>query len=198
MKYVYVSANCSIFTGKTVEDFKNKGMDLLLEIMHKADFKALSYDLFPAMQEKYLELSLEDRKNTVFELYYRLIHAGTGMETPVVEYSSYARYDDEGSPTFSTGVIYESPLAMDGVRGIVRHIDSDAQTTLFDRCDFHALDVLTKTEKAIVQSFIKNQSRDCIAADLNISIHTVRTHFKNIYKKLDINKEADLLGVVKI
>jgi DNA-binding NarL/FixJ family response regulator len=51
---------------------------------------------------------------------------------------------------------------------------------------------LTAREKEILQLLIKGHSIKIIAAELNISFDTARTHLKNIYPKLHVNcgKEA--------
>jgi DNA-binding NarL/FixJ family response regulator len=51
---------------------------------------------------------------------------------------------------------------------------------------------ITPREKEILQLLIKGYSIKSIAAELNISFDTARTHLKNIYPKLHVNcgKEA--------
>ncbi|BAO56409.1 helix-turn-helix transcriptional regulator [Nonlabens marinus] len=194
LKYVHVGVNCHQFTGKQVKDFKQSGVDILPKIMIEEDFKALSLHVFPQMQECYQGLGIQERKEAIFEIYYKLKHSGTGKITSVVEYSSYARYNEKGEPTVSTGIVYASPLAIDGVRGIVRCAKSQVQETIFDQTYLHRLETLTDTENKITSLFSKGHSRQEIADTLNISIHTVKTHFRNIYKKLEINKESELMN----
>jgi hypothetical protein len=98
-------------------DFYGKGLQVLSEIILSKDFNALSKDLFPAMNAIVQELSLKEKRAVVFELYYLMQNNRTGKITPVVEYSSYADFDDQGRPYISTGICYESVLDFNGVRG---------------------------------------------------------------------------------
>jgi DNA-binding NarL/FixJ family response regulator len=53
--------------------------------------------------------------------------------------------------------------------------------------------VLTERQKEIVTGIVAGKSYKMIATDLFISIDTVRTHIKNIYKALEINSKAELI-----
>ncbi|PKG43297.1 response regulator [Psychroflexus sp. MES1-P1E] len=53
--------------------------------------------------------------------------------------------------------------------------------------------VLTERQKEIVTGIVAGKSYKMIANDLFISIDTVRTHIKNIYKTLEINSKAELI-----
>lgn len=193
MVYAYVSPNSEVFTGKSTSDFYRKGMDILLNIMVAEDLEVLSKLLFPKMQSAYQSLDTVKREKAVFEIYYRFKHAVTEKITSVVEYSSYARFNPDGEPVLSTGVIYESPVRLPGVRGIVRTSSKNGLESVFDEIHLHHLEELTKTERKITELFLQRNDRTQIAFKLNISAHTVKTHFKNIYKKLGLKKEADLI-----
>jgi len=54
------------------------------------------------------------------------------------------------------------------------------------------LDVLTNREKEIAILLIKNLTRNEICDTLNISINTLKTHIRHIYKKLDVTSKANL------
>ncbi|MGB5983407.1 MAG: response regulator transcription factor [Nonlabens sp.] len=53
--------------------------------------------------------------------------------------------------------------------------------------------VLTKRQKDIVDGIVAGKSYKMIADDLYISLDTVRSHIKNIYKTLEINSKAELI-----
>ncbi|MEM7568129.1 MAG: response regulator transcription factor, partial [Pseudomonadota bacterium] len=52
--------------------------------------------------------------------------------------------------------------------------------------------VLTERERNIVDHLALGESRTAIADTLGISAHTVATHVKSIYRKLDIGSRAEL------
>ena len=53
--------------------------------------------------------------------------------------------------------------------------------------------LLTPRQKEIVAEIVDGKSYKMIANDLFVSIDTVRTHIKNIYKALEINSKAELI-----
>jgi len=53
---------------------------------------------------------------------------------------------------------------------------------------------LTNREKEILAKLSKGNSYKVIAADLNISIDTVRTHIKNIYEKLKVHTQVEAVN----
>ena len=52
---------------------------------------------------------------------------------------------------------------------------------------------LTEKEKEIVQALVDGLSYKMIAGSANISIETVRSHIKNIYKKLHVHCKAEVI-----
>ena len=57
----------------------------------------------------------------------------------------------------------------------------------------HVKSPLTQKEKEIVQGLVDGLSYKMIADTASISIETVRTHIKNIYKKLHVHCKADVI-----
>jgi DNA-binding NarL/FixJ family response regulator len=53
--------------------------------------------------------------------------------------------------------------------------------------------LLTTRQKDIVAGIVDGKSYKMIAADLFVSLDTVRSHIKNIYKTLEINSKAELI-----
>ena len=54
---------------------------------------------------------------------------------------------------------------------------------------------LTKREMEILEYLVQDELEPAIADDLHISPHTVRTHIKNIYKKLHVHSRASAVRV---
>lgn len=63
----------------------------------------------------------------------------------------------------------------------------------FQNSDFHQLNCLSEREKSIIQLIADGLMEDKIAEVLFISKHTVHTHKKNIFKKLQLHTNADLV-----
>ena len=55
------------------------------------------------------------------------------------------------------------------------------------------LEILTERERDVLTQFASGKMAKEISSDLNVSIHTVYTHRKNIMKKLGINSPVELV-----
>ncbi len=55
-------------------------------------------------------------------------------------------------------------------------------------------EILTSKEKEIVATLTEGLSYKLIADKLSISMDTVRFHIKNIYRKLNVNSKAEVIG----
>ena len=192
MHYEYINNACLSFTGLHPQDFYKLGMNVLSKIIIREDLKLLSESIFPKMNNFTKKLSSEEKSKIVFEVYYKMKNVNTGEKIQIVEFSSYCKYDNNGNPILSSGVCCESSKVIKGVRGIVRIREADNQRVLFDESLSNLTNQLTKTENGISKLLIKGFSRKEISIHNSISIHTVNTHIKNIYKKLGINKVSEL------
>ena len=59
---------------------------------------------------------------------------------------------------------------------------------------FSSIIKLTMREKEIVQLIVKGQTTSQIAAELFLSVNTVETHRRNIYRKLDVKNLPELVN----
>ena len=59
------------------------------------------------------------------------------------------------------------------------------------------IDALTKRETEILAELAKGGRIPSIARDLFISLHTVRNHLRNIFSKLGVHSQAELIEYVK-
>lgn len=57
-----------------------------------------------------------------------------------------------------------------------------------------SLSTLTPRENEILKALVKGYSYKQVAADLNISLGTVRTHIEHIYGKLGVNSKAEAVA----
>ncbi|MBZ4192469.1 helix-turn-helix transcriptional regulator [Niabella beijingensis] len=67
------------------------------------------------------------------------------------------------------------------------------QAALHPRSNGHTAPLLTKKEKEILVLLYKGLTDKEIAGSIHLSHHTVRTHHKNILRKLDCRKTAELI-----
>ena len=55
-------------------------------------------------------------------------------------------------------------------------------------------DALTDREREVVQLILRGHSSESIGFNLGISLGTVKTHRKNVYAKLAISSQSELLS----
>jgi DNA-binding NarL/FixJ family response regulator len=56
-------------------------------------------------------------------------------------------------------------------------------------------ELLSSREQEVVELILKGRSYKMVADDLGISINTVRTYIKSIYKKLNVNSNVELANI---
>jgi DNA-binding NarL/FixJ family response regulator len=79
-----------------------------------------------------------------------------------------------------------SQMSVQIARKVVEHF---RKKTTFDS------ELLSSREQAVVELILKGRSYKMVADDLNISINTVRTYIKSIYKKLKVNSNVELANI---
>ena len=61
----------------------------------------------------------------------------------------------------------------------------------------YQVDCLTPREREVIQLLCLGKSKKHISEELNISYHTVHTHVKNIYSKLEVHKVSKLYMIAE-
>ena len=93
-------------------------------------------------------------------------------------------------------LIDQSPEAresLDEIKRINQHLNQDKNQRIEN---FLGKGGLTKRECEIAIKLPQEYDLEKIAEKLTISIHTLRTHLKKIYKKLKINSRKDLINIL--
>jgi DNA-binding NarL/FixJ family response regulator len=100
-----------------------------------------------------------------------------------VVYSSH-----QFSVVFKDGLISEIREALNAVNRHTRYLSQRAlETIITQQREEETTSVLTTTETEIVKAIAQGKTTKEIAAERFSSIHTVITHRKNIFRKLNIN-----------
>jgi DNA-binding CsgD family transcriptional regulator len=71
----------------------------------------------------------------------------------------------------------------------------EMESGLEDRFQDFGAETLTAREREITQLIVIGHSSSSIALNLNISVPTVKTHRRNIYRKLQISSQAELFSL---
>lgn len=76
---------------------------------------------------------------------------------------------------------------------VYSQLEKVVEENLFLKRNFKRFDLLTRREKEIMRLISQGQTSQQVAEQLNISAHTVSTHRKNIWHKLEIKSYAELI-----
>ena len=87
-----------------------------------------------------------------------------------------------------------SPAVARKMLAFVRAAEKTAQDDAAPRADRDAFD-LSERELELLEHLVQDEPESIIADRLHISPHTVRTHIKNIYKKLHVHSRASAVRV---
>ncbi|MFZ1289048.1 MAG: response regulator transcription factor [Melioribacteraceae bacterium] len=79
-----------------------------------------------------------------------------------------------------------APMSPIIARKVIKYFD-EVKTSINEN-------VLTEKEKSIVNYIVDGMSMKMIAANLNVTVDTIKYHCKNIYKKLQINSKGELIA----
>ena len=148
--------------------------DLGLPGMSGTEFIARAREILP--QAEIMAVTVFEDKDTILAA----IRAGA---------SSYML--KSGTPQELVKAVYdlsrgEAPMSPRIARKIIRELQND---TVQEK------DLLSRRERAILREIEAGMAYKEIASRLNISVHTVHSHIKNIYKKLQANnKETAIIN----
>ena len=92
------------------------------------------------------------------------------------------------------------PLSKSIARKVLQILQQDIEVKkLYQKEENQQKDFnLTKREIEILEAIIRDDTEYAIAKELNISEHTVRTHVKNIYKKLHVHSRGAVVKAVYV
>lgn len=121
--------------------------------------------------------TIHDEEDIVFESICNGAAGYIVKNTPLTEIAGILRQTAAGGSFMTPSV----------ARKLLERIQQPTQ----EKTEIHSL--LTEKEEEIVHALVDGLSYKSIAAAMNISIDTVRTHVKNIYKKLHIHSRSELL-----
>ena len=151
------------FEQKSIEFFKNVPFDKIQKYNAQYDYR------IKAKNNKYVRILQQvvpiDYDETNF---YRTL----GIHTDI----SHIKL--EGVPCFSI-------IGIDGEPSYYNIQDTGVFTKSYD--------IFTKREREVLKNIVEGKSSNSIAADLNISLHTVNVHRKNILNKANCKTPIDLV-----
>jgi DNA-binding CsgD family transcriptional regulator len=180
-KIEYMSPRGANILGLSLDELKTLGADYYTRFFNEEDAK----DYVPKMIEMV-------QRNNEDEIYSFFQQVRRSSSHPWTWYHSSTRIlmkDENSQPLLS--ITFAVPI--DPVHHLTNKVSRLLDENNFLRLHFNEFASLTKREKEIVKQLAKGESSAQIAKQSHISVDTLKTHRKNIYKKLNIKTAYQLL-----
>lgn len=195
-KYSFIiPANGSIL-GYPVSCFLDGGPAFIFSIQHKDDLIIMNEKTFPA-NLNYIKLHGRKITEVTFTVTYRLKNR-EGNYRWVAQRSCYTNCAKDGTPLATIGLVSDITAYKTDSRII--HIIEDA--TLTDNMgkvttNYYCPDgnLLSKRETEVLKWVCEGLLSKQIADKLNISVHTINNHRKNMLEKTNCKNLSELLNL---
>ncbi len=201
MRYEYLNNAFEMVLVDDVETLKNQGIKFFMENCHPADLKLLSSQVLPDLMGSFNMLSREEKFKSRAQYNYRL-RLKNGNYFNCLQQTSCIQLDSEGNPLLDLGFL--SDLGNVKTNGKIK-----CHLSLLKEGSYHqqfyreySNDLikptkpnLTKRQLEITKQLANGKTSQEIADILYISLHTVNTHKRNIFKRLGIRSATELVGI---
>lgn len=204
-KYLYVEESCFDIMGYSSKEFLEIGLEGYFSKWHPSDFSIINTRVFPENLQFLRSISPALYNDYIFSYNYRLCKP-MGEYVTILQRSSYI------AGTAADGTPADSPVGVIGVTFDITHFKTDLSVIhtiekvvntpeglrnelvfkqvhpIFDK------PCLSNREKEIIQLLAKGESSKQIAGVLNISIHTIHNHRKNMLAKTGCRSSSELVN----
>lgn len=187
-----------------------------LHLNNTIDF-ALDY-MSPKMQNDF-QTTIKEVRSIGVSYLYNCIHPETservvpqlldlvksGDNNKVLSFYQYIKLPEKDfewffttSKLFNSEYVISITLPVSIVKDFNEHIIEVLNENVFLKSNLNKFKALTKREKEIIRYLVKGASNTTIAREINVSEHTIKTHRRNIYKKLEISNVCDLVKFAQV
>jgi len=204
--YIFdVSTGQFLFIDAAIDDILGAGIVTMKDIA-APDFLSLIHPedilYFLNFEQKVSEFfgQLEIHQLMKYKVSYDFrIKRADGIYIRILQQVLTIHHSDEGHVLQTLGIhtdithIKESgepKLSFIGLEGEPSFINVD-----YNKKFAYTKDIFSKREKEIIQTLCEGNSNEMIAQLLSISVHTVRTHRKNILRKADVKSTSELIAL---
>ena len=177
----YYGENVLNIFNKSLSEIQNEGRDFIDAISDKKSQQIFATSL--------INFSLTGNQQKTYSFIQRL------RENAKAEYKLFyttSRHYRDGKNLLS----YTQPLQILHDNSFLKEIVEERYT--FFSKHFYRFDTLTKREREILEPVAQGDTNKAISEKLYISIQTVKTHRKNICRKLDTGRLIDLVKFAQV
>lgn len=198
--FEYISKNFTACTGLSRDKMMDGGMNYFWSLFHPEDIKLWLKSLTNLMAFTMTELNDEQRKRMSYTWNYRIKNA-EGTYINIIQNTTPLQFDEANKPIIGMAhyTVLNGDLQMDICASAKYLNDKNEYETLFYQnvSSSKLLDLISNRERDVIRLIVTKNSSETIAEKLNISIHTVNTHRRNILKKINIDSTFELISYFK-
>lgn len=198
--FEFVSKNFSACTGLPHEKMIKGGMDYFWSLFHPEDIKLWLKSLTNLMSFTMTELSEQQRTRMSYTWNYRIKNSSEEYVN-IIQNTTPLQFDESNKPIIGMAhyTVLNGAMQMDICASAKYLNENNEYETLFyeNVSSSKLLDVISNRERDIIRLIITKNTSESISQKLNISIHTVNTHRRNILKKLNIDSTFELISYFK-
>lgn len=193
--YLHICGDITNISGYFSDDFLKFGHDWFLNLFHPEDLKEYKEKVFKEFVLYSSCLNKKQIKNARFSVNYR-IKCKEGNYIHFLDQFTILETDENNNP-----------LLLLGTYNDITHYKSNLKI-IFSVSEFNAKDgnkliyskiypeniKMTYKEHEIITLLKNGETSKSIASKLNISLHTVNAHRRNILEKLELKKTSELMS----
>ncbi|GAB3885840.1 response regulator transcription factor [Spirosoma agri] len=194
--YPFIDVNTHQLLGHSNEAFYEGGLEYMLH--YNRDFKTFNEDMYRDRATFLDKHRADDLSKYRFSMSYR-IRGSKGEVRTVLQQTTIIHTTADNQPAGVLGFAWDISRQMDG-RKLIQQIEQFSPEqqnwiVLVDKAYYPDIDkdqLLSKREIEILKWIIAGYTSQQIADKLYISLHTVRTHRKNMLYRTNTNNSMEL------
>lgn len=198
MLYTYIGSEARQAVGLPVEAFYEGGWEFTESVWNLRDILVFKEHIF---KENLLFFQDHADNPVVYRINYNYrVQNGKGVTSHIQQQSTFLHSKDGSFPVASFGTVMDVTSFKNDSRILhrIEVLNPDGEWTSVSTKsyypDINSEDLLSKTEIEILKWVVAGYTSPDIASKLNRSIHTIKTHRKNMFEKTNAKNVAGLLA----
>jgi DNA-binding CsgD family transcriptional regulator len=169
--------------------------------IHPDDLPVWLSALNELMEFTLSEIPIDERQFMSYSWNYRFLD-GNDTYVNVIQNTTPLQYDLNHKPIIGLAhyTILDGAIKMEVCASAkYLNVNNEYETKYFNNFSRKLLsDGITNRERDVIRLLLLDYSSKKIAEKLNISVHTVDTHRRNILKKMKVSTTGELIGMLKV
>lgn len=196
--YLSFSETFKNIANHPVSHLKKEGFRYYASLIHQQDWSIINESVFRAICDFLRGTSYKKEVQYRFIFNYRL-QTADGTFLNIRQINNFRKFDQDGTPLINAGVctLIPYPLPHFKITYLVQKLNAqeiweneDVKTFIPGEA---GTNTLSPTELKVLHWIKNGYSSDKIADKLNRSLHTIKTHRKNMLEKTSCRNTAELL-----